>query len=36
LDGFQSSDFVDDVQVLSVLDKTVLGSGQGSLGLSLL
>lgn len=36
LDGFESSDFVDDVQVLSVLDQTVLGGGQSGLGFSLL
>jgi hypothetical protein len=36
LDGFQSSDFVDDVQVLSVLDQAILGGGEGGLGFSLL
>lgn len=36
LDGLESSDFVDDVQVLSVLDQTVLSGGQSGLGFSLL
>jgi hypothetical protein len=36
LDSFQSSDFIDDVQMLSVLNQAIFSSGKGSLGFSLL